>query len=146
MLRKLRKLAQISPDEWLLLPQLFALCLVVGVALRLVELPRLIGFITQCAKNRWLNCLPFPHARCGVVRLTIFGDLATRVTHGQKRCLIRSLLLLWLFKARGEPAELLIGVSKEASALNSHAWIETRGSVVSDSQEMTGRFATLLRF
>jgi len=59
---------------------------------------------------------------------------------------LRSLLLFWLLKARGEQAELLIGVRKETAALNSHAWIETRGTIIGDSAAMTGSFATLLRF
>lgn len=49
-------------------------------------------------------------------------------------------------KARGEPAQLLIGVNKEASVLQAHAWIEAQGTVVGDSAAMAGRFATLLRF
>ena len=61
-------------------------------------------------------------------------------------CLVRSLLLFWLLKARGEPAELLIGVSKETSGLQSHAWIETQGKILVDRPEVAGSYATLLRF
>jgi hypothetical protein len=59
---------------------------------------------------------------------------------------MRSLLLFWVLKARGEPAELLIGVNKKTGALQSHAWIETQGKILVDPPEMAGSYATLLRF
>jgi hypothetical protein len=57
----------------------------------------------------------------------------------------RSLLILWLLKIRGQPAELLVGVNKEDSLFHAHAWIETEGRVIGDRPEMTGQFAVLLR-
>jgi hypothetical protein len=51
-----------------------------------------------------------------------------------------------LLKARGKPAELLIGISKEAAALYSHAWIELRSKVIGDTPQSIGRFALLLHF
>ena len=146
MARKLQKLAKISPREWVILLQLFLFSLVTAVALRLVGLPRLVRFIAQCAVKPRPRRFPVLHGRYEAGRLILLVELATRVTHGQRRCLARSLLLFWLLNARGEKPELLIGVCKEASALNSHAWIETQGIVISDSQKITGRFATLLRF
>ncbi len=145
MLRKLRRLAKLTPCEWLLLPQLVAFSLAAGVGLRFMALPRLMGFIAQCAENRWLRCLPLFHDRCEIAQLTTLVDLAATVTRGQGRCLTRSFLLFWLFKIRGKSAELLVGVSKESATFQAHAWIETQGRVVGDSPEMTGRFATVLR-
>lgn len=145
MLRKLRRLAKLSPGEWLLLSQLVAYSLAAGVGLRFMTLPRLTGFIAQCAENRWLRRFPLLHGRYEVARLTTLVDLAAKVTRGQGRCLTRSFLLFWLFKIRGKSAELLVGVSKESAIFQAHAWIETQGRVVGDSPEMTGRFATLLR-
>jgi hypothetical protein len=146
MLRKLHRLADVSPSEWLLLPQLALCALGVGIALRITTLPRLTGFIGRCAKNRWLRHFPFFHAQHQLAQLVILADWATRITLAPGPCLTRSLLLFWLLKAQGEPTELFIGISKETAALHGHAWIETQGQVVSDSPTMTGRFATLLRF
>jgi hypothetical protein len=67
------------------------------------------------------------------------------VTYGSGRCLGRSLLILWLLKIRGQPAELLVGVNKEHALFHAHAWIETEGRVIGDRPEMTGQFAILLR-
>ncbi len=146
MARNFRKLAKISPSEWLILSQLILFSLAAAVVLKLVGLSRLIGFMARCAVEPWLSSFPALHGRHEIARLSDLAELATRVTHGQRRCLARSLLLFWLLKARSEPATLLIGVSKVASTLQSHAWIETEGRVMGDSLEMTRRFATFLRF
>ncbi len=146
MLRKLRRLAKLTPCEWLLLPQLVAFSRAAGVGRRVMALPRLMGFIAQCAENRWLRRIPLLHGRYEVARLTTLVDLAAKITRGQGRCLSRSFLLFWLFKARGKSAKLLVGVSKESTTFQAHAWMETQGRVVGDCPEMTGRFATLRRF
>lgn len=146
MLKKLRRLAEFSPGERLLLLQLTVFSLAAGVGLRLGTLPRLMGFIARCVENRQLRCLPLLHSRYEAARLAVLADMAARVIPGQGRCLIRSLLLLWMLKARGEPVELFIGISKEATTLHGHAWIEAQGRVMGDSLEMTEHFVTLLRF
>ncbi len=80
MLRKLRRLADVSPSEWLLLPQLALCALVVGIALRITTLPRLTGFIGRCAKNRRLRHFPFFHAQHQLTRLAILKE--TAALHG----------------------------------------------------------------
>ena len=145
IVRKIRKLAEISPSEWLLLLQLFLFSLVAAVVLRLAGLSRFIGLMNRCAAEPRFRFLPVLHRRHEIARLRTLVELATRITHGQKRCLPRSLLMFWLFKARGEPASLLIGVSKRVSTLESHAWIDTEGKVMVDSPVMTWRFVPLLR-
>jgi hypothetical protein len=145
-LHKLRKLSEISLSEWLFLAQLVPFTLVARVAVKLVALPRLMGFMARYTGNRWLRHFPVNHGSYEVVHLARLADIAARITHGQGRCLGRSLLLFWLLKARGEPAELLIGISKEAASLHGHAWIQLRRRVISDHPQIIRRFATLLRF
>jgi Transglutaminase-like superfamily len=96
--------------------------------------------------HRWLGRFPVHQDCYEVTQLALLADIAAWVTHGQGRCLGRSLLLFWLLKVRGEPAELLIGIRKEAAVLHSHAWIELRGKVIGDHPQLIGRFALLLRF
>ncbi len=146
MVRNFRKLAKLSLSEYVLLPQLILFSLAATVILKRVGLSRSIGFMTRCAVEPWFSSFPVLHGRQEIARLTALADLATRATHGQRRCLPRSLLLFWLLKARGAPAKLLIGVSKVAATLESHAWIETEGRVMGDSPEMAQRFVPLLRF
>jgi len=145
-LRKLRRLAEISPNDCLFLIQLVLLSLIVRVGVRVIGLPCLIGCMTRGAQNCWLDHLPWRHGWYEVAQLVTLADLAARVTHGQGRCLARSLLLFWLLKVRGEPAEFLLGVRKEATAFYSHAWIELRRWVIGDTPQSIGRFAILLHF
>ena len=145
MLRKLRRLSELSLGELLVFSQLVLLALIARVALALVALPRLSAFIGYGANRSLLRCLPLFQHYHDVSRLTHLADLAARGTRADGPCLLRSLLLFWLLRARGEQAELLIGVRKESSVLSSHAWIETGGAVIGDSAGITGTFAPLLR-
>jgi len=146
MLRKLRRLAELSPAELLVFFQLTAFALAARFALTFLRLSHVMEFVARGANNRFLRCLPLFQNRYDLTRLTRLADIAARIMRAGGPCLVRSLLLFWLLKARGEPAELLIGVSKETSGLQSHAWIESQGKIIADDLDMTGRFATLLRF
>lgn len=48
-------------------------------------------------------------------------------------CLEQSLVLQWLLKRRGIPAEMRIGVRKEANRFEAHAWVEFQGAVLNDA-------------
>lgn len=43
------------------------------------------------------------------------------------RCLVNALVLFRLLREQGEPAELLIGLPREATNQEAHAWVELRG-------------------
>jgi Transglutaminase-like superfamily len=145
-LRKLRKLSEIPFNEWLFLAQLVPFAMVARVAVKWIALPHLMRFMAQSTGSRWLRHFPVNRGGYEVAHLARLADLAARITYGQGRCLGRSLLLFWLLKARGEPAELLIGISKEAAYLHGHAWIQLRQRVIGDHPQIIRRFAILLRF
>src|SRR2546422_4374601 len=146
MLKKLRRLSEFTPGELLVLLQLVALALAARLALTFLRLSRVTECVARCANNRFLRCLPLFQDRYAITRLTRLADIAARNTRADGPCLLRSLLILWLLKARGEHAELLIGINKEVPVLNSHAWIESQGRIIADRPDMIGQFATLLRF
>ena len=146
MLRKLRRLSKLSICEWFVLIQLALSALVASIALRFFSIPRVTDWFSQFARNRVFAYFPIFHDRITASRLVNLADIAAWVTHRQGRCLMRSLLLFWLLRCRGEPAELLIGVHKEAGGLKSHAWITMQGTVLVDSPDMTSSFTTLLRY
>jgi hypothetical protein len=120
--------------------------MVARVAVKWVALPHLMGFMAQSTGNRWLRRFPVHHGGYEVAQLALLADIAARITYGQERCLGRSLLLFWLLRVRGEPAELLIGIDKEAANLHSHAWVELRRRVIGDQPQFIRRFTLLLRF
>ena len=146
MLRKLRRLSKLTPLELLVFCQLFVFALSVRVTVRFLSLPHLIKFFSVSARNPLLRHFPLGHLCRDCRQLTVVSDLAARAVRPEGPCLLRSLLLFWLLKARGEQAELLIGVSKETGLLESHAWIECYGKIVGENDSGPLRFATLLRF
>lgn len=146
MNRKLAKLVSLSPREWLLLPQLVAFSLGIHVVLLAMPLEGLATTLSRSASRRWLRWFPLFHFGLEPDRLTTLADWTTRVTSGRHRCLPRSLLLLWLMRARGEPAELLVGAARSRGTdLEGHAWIEIRGRLFADNPALTGRYSTFLR-
>lgn len=58
-------------------------------------------------------------------------------------CLEQSLALWWLLRQRGIPADLRIGVRKDAGSFEAHAWVETNGTVLSESGEQHTHFVPL---
>jgi hypothetical protein len=109
-------------------------------------LPRISAFTAWGTNRLLLRCLPLFQNNYEIEQLTRLADLAARAMRPDGPCLLRSLLLFWLLKARGEQAELLIGVRKQGTVLNSHAWVESDGKIVADTLAMTRDFARLLRF
>jgi hypothetical protein len=146
MLRKLRRLSDLSFGELLVFFQLSLFAFTARVLLEFLSLPRLVSLLSVSAANPLLKRFPLFHDSQDWSRLLLIADWSARAIRSEGPCLLRSLLLLWLLKARGDHAELLIGVCIGMSELNSHAWIESRGAVIGDSMAMTERFATLLRF
>jgi hypothetical protein len=138
--------SELSPGELLVFLQLVLFALIVRVVLTSIALPRISAFIAYAAKNALLRNLPLFHHSHGISRLTRVADLAARGTRADGPCLIRSLLLFWLLKVRGEHAELLIGVRKDGPIFNSHAWIESDGKILGENEDGPLRFSTLLRF
>lgn len=60
-----------------------------------------------------------------------------RAVHGlaarfRLTCLPRSLALCRLLRERGHPAEVKIGVRREAGQLQAHAWVELHGEVLGE--------------
>lgn len=142
---KFRRLAELSAAEWPIVFQLLALGLVLRAGLKLTTLPRLTTAVARYANNPLLKHLPLLSRRRNLERLCALADLAARASYGTGRCLGRSLLILWLLKARGRPAELVVGVNRENSVFNAHAWIETEGRVIGDRPDTPEQFAILLR-
>jgi hypothetical protein len=50
-------------------------------------------------------------------------------------CLEQSLVLWWLLRRRGIPADLKIGAKKEANRFEAHAWVEFDGGVIGSPGE-----------
>lgn len=142
---KLRRLADLSAGEWLLLWQLVAFAWGTRAAVRCLGLARVSAIVARWAGRGWAISLPLPHARHEVARVAALADLAARITDGPERCLTRSLLLFWLLKARRSDVELLVGISRHDGRLLGHAWVRAGGHVVGDRAESVEAFIPVLR-
>jgi Transglutaminase-like superfamily len=58
-------------------------------------------------------------------------------------CLEQSLALWWLLKRRGIPADLRIGVRKNAGSFEAHAWVEANGTVLNEPGDQHTHFVPL---
>ncbi len=145
MLRKLRRLADLTLVEQALLLQFTALSLILKAVLPTITLPRLTSFLSRTASSSLLGLMALFHAHRPTNRLFLLIDLATAVTYGENRCLPRSLLFFWLLRMRRYPVSLCVGVNKNAARLEGHAWVEQDGVVLGDKNSFTNRYALLLR-
>jgi Transglutaminase-like superfamily len=145
MLSKLRRLAKLPLIEQALFIQLITLSLSLRLALSAVCLPRLVSRLSRAASSPRLSRIPWFHTRCATDRLVALIDLAAAVSHGNGRCLPRSLLLFWLFRTRRHPISLCLGISKNMTSLEGHAWVEQDGAVLGDTPSFINRYSLMLR-
>ncbi|MDF0667900.1 MAG: lasso peptide biosynthesis B2 protein [Nitrospira sp.] len=146
MLSKLRRLADLPLIEQALLLQLTALSLGLRVALSCVPLHLIASFISRAASSSPLGRILTPHAHCATDRLVVLADMAAAVSHRNSRCLPRTLLLFWLLRARRQPVSICLGVSKNQTQLEGHAWVEQDGVLLGDTFSLVNRYALMFRW
>jgi hypothetical protein len=79
-------------------------------------------------------------------QLASLASMAARCSLGAGHCLVRSLLLFWLLRIKGQPVNFCVGVRKERATVRGHAWIEADGQVLVEEPVLSERFVTILRF
>jgi hypothetical protein len=145
MLSKLRRLADLTFIEQTLLLQLAPLSFALRILLTTMALPRLVALLSRAATWPLLGRIPLFHARCPIDRLLMLIDTATAMSHGDARCLPRSLLLFWLLRTRQQPVSVCLGLSTNRNLLEGHAWVEQSGVVLGDTLSFTNRYAVFVR-
>jgi hypothetical protein len=61
------------------------------------------------------------------------------------RCLERSTTLWWLLARAGVPARVVLGVRKDGTGVEAHAWVEVNGVSVGEPEGLRDRFQPLGR-
>ena len=124
-----------------MLAQLVFVLPVIGGALHLFGFKRsrdLLGRVASYAtpSNRIDDAASPDRAR----RIARLVGIAAR--HGPYRatCLRQALTLWWLLRRRAIPAELRIGVRKDASELLAHAWVEYDGYAIDEPLGISERY------
>lgn len=127
-------------EQWLLLQTGFLLPLI-ALALRVFGFRRLHGALARL--------LPMPGATSRSAEQALTQAYATaQVVQAAVRqspypvnCLQQSLVLWWLLRRRRLSSDLRLGVRKATSRFEAHAWVEYRGFVLNDSEDVHQRFA-----
>ncbi len=145
MLRKLRRLTDLSLTEHILFIQFIALSYGLRIALSSLSLPRFMSLLSSMRGHFLLDWIPVFHLRCETHRLLHLIDLATTVSHGSGRCLPRSLLTVWLLSRHHSSITLCLGISKSRGSLQGHAWVEQDGVVVGDTRSFTDHYTLVHR-
>jgi hypothetical protein len=138
--RALADLLALSPSEIPAFAQLTALAACCRAAVRAVPVDRLAAAAEALARHPAL----LAGRSMSKQRLAELTELVARVTGRRTRCLVRSLLLFALLRARGEEVSLVVGVARRGAGIEGHAWIEQGSEVVGETLP-EGRFTRMLR-
>ncbi len=143
-IRKYRSFWSLDPlSRWLLLQAL--------LLLPLVALSLNLGGVkwTQGSLARLLPAARMPlqdgDRLSKIVQTTRMVQLAVKYCQPWAKCLQKSLVLWGLLRHQGIDSELRIGVRREASNFEAHAWVESEGFVLNDTQDVGERFAMFER-
>jgi len=142
-MRKLDRLRRLSLRDWAVLAQLVALCGVTAVALRAISWRRVSQMIISGSRVRRLRRVPLFHLGYAIENLNPLVEMASSICP-RNRCLVRSMILLWLLRARGESAEVVLGVRKRAGVFEAHAWTVSERGLVGDQPEAIAEFETMM--
>ena len=135
---RLRKISTLSYCDRLILIEAIVFVIPVELGLRWIGFDKLVKRIGRTRRSL---------GRRGPV---VDGERAARLVEAASRyypfeptCLKKSLVLFWIFRRRGLPAELCIGVRKEVGGvLEAHAWIQCGGHLLLDG-DIAHQFAPM---
>ena len=138
--RRLRKFLELSPEDRVLFLKLWSLLPLVAALLRLLGYPRTLRLL-----SRWSSAAPprvdLPQdSMAYALRLGRLARMAGRYVPTNGSCLRQSLLVWWLLRRKGVPAELRIG-GRTQEGFTAHAWVEVDGQPVNDAPDVAEHFA-----
>jgi hypothetical protein len=101
--------------------------------------------------KQWIELISAPDGRGQLLEPAAQLNMAERIAgaarsaelHGlsSPNCLERSLTLWWLLRHAGIEGEMHIGGRKNESRFEAHAWVELKGVVLNDSQDVHEHYA-----
>ncbi len=142
LVTRIARLRGLPLRDWVVLAQLVAFCGVTSVALRATSWQRVSQMIISGSRLRWLRRVPFFHLGYAIENLSPLVEMASSICP-RNRCLVRSMMLLWLLRARGESAEVVLGVRKRAGSFEAHAWTVSEQGLIGEKPEAIAEFAVI---
>jgi hypothetical protein len=135
-LRLLRRFGGLAPGRRRAVVRALVLLVAARIALLALPFPTMLGFAAR------------PHRRAAPARQRRLDDMLWAVEAVGNRlfprnpCLVQALVVQRLFRSAGLPAELRIGVRRDATAgIAAHAWVESDGAVVIGRKGLDDDFA-----
>ena len=138
----IQRLHALSLTQKIVVVQLILADVAIALTLRLIGWRRVSKLTLDAGRVRWLTRFPLLHRKLSIAQITPLVELASGLTP-RNRCLLRSIMMVWMLRARGEEAELRLGVRKRAGAFEAHAWTTSGGEVLADRPDAVAEFRTL---
>jgi hypothetical protein len=137
---RIRQLRNLSINERQLLMTSLLLLPLTGISLHIFGLKRTRSAMSHLS-NRSREGLP--EADQMNVAKQVARMVSIAANHGpyHANCLKRSVLIWWLLEQKGIHTEIRIGAQKDPSGLQAHAWVEFKGDVLNDYQDIASQFA-----
>lgn len=131
---KLRRLIQMPFADKVLLARAWFALLAVDLGVRLASFDAVQRFIERYAKAGGAQT---------PARLQALVRLAARHHLWKMACLPQALALRWLLAREGMLSVVIIGVRKQAGALEAHAWVELDGVALGEPADVRERFGVM---
>ena len=145
MIARLKRLRALSICDWIVLSQLLASSTLIVVALRSLGWRRASVALNSLSITYPIRGFPVFHLLYQMDELDPLVDLASGLSR-RNRCLVRSIMLFWLLRARGESAELVFGIRKREGNFEAHAWTVSERGLIGDSEAAIAEFHPMMSF
>ncbi|MGB8212675.1 MAG: lasso peptide biosynthesis B2 protein [Anaerolineales bacterium] len=137
---RLQTARQLTWRDWLGLAQAWWILLAFYWMVRWLSLERLEA-LTRLAPGGTAAALP--DALAWARQRQKWISLAARLHPLPMTCLPRAIGLRWLLSRRRIAASLRIGMSKTATGMIAHAWVEVAGEAIGEPEDLPAHFTVL---
>jgi len=140
--RRVTKFMTLSLRDRILFLKIWVLLCCVALLLRLLDYQRTCRLLERLSPSRADHDGATEDGMAYALRLGRLTRIAGRYVPTNGTCLRQALLVWWLLRRKGLPAEMHIGVRKRP-AFVAHAWVELDGLPVNDHADVGKRHKPL---
>lgn len=140
MNKRFTQLKELSASEWQVLLTSLPLLALIALALNTKGYKWTRAFL----QSRVPDCAPTPTQSTLETAQATARMVAVAARYGPYRanCLKQALTTWWLLLRRGITTDLKIGVNREDGDFNAHSWVEYRGTVLVEADDVGDRYST----